>query len=56
MKNKINSYFATLIVVVAGAGAVWLILNIIDLNSFTTRTVVGSEESYSQLKDSILNP
>jgi len=55
MTNKINSYLATLIIVIAGAGAVWLILHLIDLNSFSTTTVVGSEASYSQLKNSILN-
>lgn len=54
MKEKINSYLATLIIVIMGAAAVWVIMRIADANSFTTTTVSGSEKSYEKLKQSIL--
>ncbi|MDP2651699.1 MAG: hypothetical protein Q8O94_01015 [bacterium] len=54
MKNTVNSYFATLIIVIAGAAAVWTIIQVANSNTLTT-IIIGSEASYAPLQDSILN-
>lgn len=54
MKDKVNSHFAVLLIVIAGAIAAWAIMRIADSDPFST-TVSGSEASYSSLKESILN-
>lgn len=54
MKDKINSLFATLIIVVAGAGAAWLIYHLATTNTLTSKWS-GSEEKYAPLQNSILN-
>lgn len=53
MKDKINSYFAVLIIVIAGTGAVLLIIHIATANTLPT-TFGGSEARYVQLQQSIL--
>ncbi|MDE1919472.1 MAG: hypothetical protein KGH56_03465 [Patescibacteria group bacterium] len=53
MKNTINSYFAILLITIAGAGATWLIVHVATANALTT-TVGGSESDYSALQQSIL--
>ncbi|MFA6519838.1 MAG: hypothetical protein WCT41_03405 [Candidatus Paceibacterota bacterium] len=57
MKDKVNSYFATLILLIAGLGAAWLIYRLATTNNLknaVTGTGVGTEASYSQLQQSIL--
>lgn len=53
MKDRINTYFATLIVLLAGAGAAYLIVH--TANRGEGKAPPHSEASYSDLKDSILN-
>lgn len=55
MKFKINTYFATLLVTVVGAGASLIIIHVANANTFVT-TMGGSEAAYTSLQDSILNP
>ncbi len=52
MKN-INSYFAVLIVTVAGAGAALLIIHLAYANTFTILRV-GNQGEYSSLQQSLL--
>ncbi len=55
MKNRINTYFAVLLITIAGASAAWLIVHI----SIAKTPVVDTgynEASYSELKESILKP
>ncbi len=54
MKDRINSYFATLIITIAGASAVWLIVNIAYSDTLSA-TFDGSEAEYAPLQQSILN-
>lgn len=54
MKYKINAYFATLLVTIAGAGATMLIIHVAYANTFEI-TLSGNEAAYSSLKESILN-
>lgn len=51
MKDTVNTYFAVLLIVIAGAVAAWLIVHVA-----TTKVpvITGSEASYTPLKDSIL--
>lgn len=57
MKDKINTYFAILLITIAGAGAAWLIVHISDGRITIIDTgSTGSEASYSALKESILKP
>ena len=52
MKDRVNTYFAILLIAIAGAAAAWVIIRIA-----IERTVVvapDSEASYSPLKESIL--
>lgn len=53
MKDTINTYFAMLIVVIAGAGAAWFIIR---LATSDTPLIKDSQASYSTLKESILKP
>jgi hypothetical protein len=52
MKNDLASFLITLMVLLAAAGAAWLIMNIASGN--TASRIGGSEASYSQLQQSIL--
>ena len=45
MKEKINSYFAVLIITIAGAGATMLIVHV--ANADTAYLVLGNEAQYS---------
>jgi len=54
MKSKINTYFATLLVTIAGAGAALLIIHVANSNTLNV-TVGGSEKEYQSLKESILH-
>lgn len=54
MVHKINSYFAVLLITIAGAGATWLIVRVAYANTFEV-TMGGSEAGYSLLQQSILN-
>ncbi len=53
MKDRVNTYFAVLIIISTGAWATWLIIHIVYANSFST-TVGGSEANYSRLQQQIL--
>lgn len=54
MKDTINSYFATLIITLAGVGAMWIIVHLATAKTPIVKT--DSEASYSALKESILKP
>ncbi|MCX6787272.1 MAG: hypothetical protein NTY93_01965 [Candidatus Kaiserbacteria bacterium] len=54
MTDKINTYFAILLVTIAGAGAALIIVNVAYTNAFAT-TIGGSEANYASLQQSILN-
>ena len=54
MKDNLNSFFATLLIVVAGAGAAWLIYHLATTNTLS-ETWSGSEATYAPLQESILN-
>lgn len=54
MKDKINTYFAILLVTIAGAGAALLIVHISVAKTPVVETGYN-EASYSSLKESILN-
>ena len=53
VKDTINSYFATLLIVIAGAGAVWVINRMLNSTTLTTN-FGGSEANYAPLQQSIL--
>jgi len=53
MKDKINSYFAVLLITIAGAGATLLIVHIATADVLDI-TVSGNEAKYIQLQQSIL--
>jgi len=53
MKNTINSYFAVLIVTIAGAGAALLIIHVAYSNTFAA-ALGGNETNYASLQQSIL--
>lgn len=57
MKDKVNSYFAALILLIAGLGAAWLIYHLATTNTLKNTvngTGTGTEASYGQLQQSIL--
>lgn len=54
MKNRINAYFAVLLITLIGSGAALLIVHVATANTFTT-TLGGSEAGYASLQQSILN-
>jgi hypothetical protein len=54
MKEKINSYIAVFIIVVAGSLAATFIMKIVEENTFSN-AFSGSESKYSSLEQSILN-
>lgn len=54
MKEKINSYFAVLIITIAGSAAAMLIIHIAYSNASVL--TVNSETQYAQLQQSILKP
>ena len=54
MKETINTYFATLIIAIFGAGAALLIVHVANSSTLTS-TFSSSEASYSSLQQSILN-
>lgn len=54
MKDKVNSYFATIILLIAGVSAVWIIMHIATKKT-TDTAVPGSAATYDQLQQSILN-
>lgn len=54
MKNTINTYFAALLITLAGVGAAWLIMHTATIKPFSNKTGTN-EASYEPLKNSILN-
>lgn len=54
MKEKVNSYLAVLIIVIAGAAAAAFIVRIEKDNTFDA-AFSGSEAKYSSLEQQILN-
>jgi len=54
MKDTVNAYAAALLITIAGAAATWLIVHVAFDNAFAT-TTMGSEGSYTDLENSILN-
>lgn len=54
MKDKVNTYFAMLVMFIAGALAMWVIIHAATIATTTPTVVGGSEASYSSLKQSIL--
>lgn len=52
--KNINSYFAILLIAIAGAVATRLIIHVATANTLTA-TVGGNEASYAQLQQSILS-
>ncbi len=53
VKDRINSYFATLLIVAAGAAAVWMINRMLSSATLTS-SFGGSEANYAPLQQSIL--
>ncbi len=53
MKDRINSYFAILLITIAGAGASLIIVHVANTTAFGS-TVSGSERSYAPLQRSLL--
>lgn len=53
MKDKVNSYFAILLVTIAGGGAAMLIIHAAFNNTFTNAST-GTEATYAALQQSIL--
>lgn len=57
MKDRINSYFAVLLITVAGAGATLLITHIANTDTDKlSQIVIGNEKNYDALQHSILKP
>ncbi|HVB20007.1 MAG TPA: hypothetical protein VNF51_01815 [Candidatus Paceibacterota bacterium] len=54
MKEKINTYFAILLVTIAGSGAALLIVHVATTDAIAA-TFGGSETVYAPLQRSILN-
>ncbi len=52
MKDKVNTYFAILLIAIAGAAAAWVIIRLAIER--TTIIAPDSEASYAPLKESIL--
>lgn len=56
MKDKINSYFAVLLITIAGSGATLLIVHIATSDTLAA-TFAGSEANYyTSLQQPVLNP
>ena len=55
MKDTANTGLALLIIFIAGAAAMWVIIRIADQSNTPKPVVGGSEASYKQLQESILN-
>lgn len=55
MKDTANTGLALLIIFIAGAAAMWVIIRIADKSNTPAPVVGGSEASYKQLQQSILN-
>ena len=55
MKERINSYFAILLITIAGAGASLIIVHVANTTTLGS-TVSGNEASYAPLQQSILKP
>ena len=55
MKDNANTGLALLIIFIAGALAMWVIIRIADKSNNPKPVVGGSEASYKQLQQSILN-
>lgn len=58
MKDKINSYFATLLITIFGAAAALLIVRVAVADTATpyiVRAMRGTEASYAPLKKTLLN-
>ena len=53
MKDKINAYFAILLITIVGSGAALLIVHI-RTHDLIASTFVGSEANYAALRQSIL--
>ena len=53
MKDRINTYFAVLLITIVGAGAAWLIVHVSVAKTPVVKTGYN-EASYSELKESIL--
>ena len=49
MKNTINTYFAVLLITIAGSGATLLIVHVALANSFEV-TMAGNGADYSSLR------
>lgn len=54
MKDKINAYFAVLLITIAGSGATLLIVHIATSETLLA-TFSGNETTYAALQQSILN-
>lgn len=54
MKDRINSYFAILIITIAGSAATFLIVHIATTDALAAN-FGGSEASYASLQQSILD-
>lgn len=52
MKDDLLSYFITLMILAAAAGAAWLIIHLASPN--TAATIQGEEANYTPLQQSIL--
>lgn len=53
MKDRVNFYFAMLLITIAAASAAGIIVHVVTANNFTI-TVGGNEAKYAPLRDSIL--
>lgn len=53
MKDKINTYIATLLITIAGAGATLLIVHVVFANTFPA--LAGGESQYAPLQKTLLN-
>lgn len=54
MKDTMNTLFATLLIVIAGAAAGWLIYRLATTDNLTNN-FGGAEVKYAPLQESILN-
>lgn len=55
MKNTANTALAMVFIFIAGAAAMWVIIRIAGRSNTPAPIVGGSEASYKQLQQSILN-
>ena len=53
MKDRINSYFAILLITIAGSGATLIIVHFANTTTLAS-TISGSEAHYGPLQQSIL--